>query len=1179
MASVAVVALMPWHLEAQVTPVEGCQLVDGRLPEGCVHSDANTVVTMPVAESAKEDVAISPLGETGYSIIIDGVEPGAAPQVVEGTRVKVQDLRQVDQQLTAAGVEVKFDRLGARTRLAVSTDDLRRSYAAGDQVTFRASSNYPAYIAKSEVRILDRQQPGRVVAVLPVRPNGTVNWVMPAEGSEDMVYALRVYDSAGRYDETRTLPISRSAVRFADPVLDGPITAAGEGEDMTRRRSIPVAGGSVLVTSDQATPGTSVMVMGEAVPVDPSGRFVVERILPPGMQDVRVGVGGREISRKVEIPKEDWFYFGMVDLTVQDEGGDTTTLGRVAGYAKGTLANGVTITGSIDTREDELDRIFNDLGAKEADHVLRRIRDEDVYPTFGDDSTSFEDAPTSGKLYLKVQKDNSYVMWGDFQTAEDGPQLVRSDRTLYGLNAVHESAQQTSHGEPRLRFSAYAAQPDRLAQRDVLRGTGGSTYFLKRQDILTGTATVYVQWRDPVTGLVVRQQRLIEGEDYEVNYFQGLILLKRPLPESGAGGGLVVDRPLGQYDVNLVAQYEYVPTTGNVDGMSTGARVEAWVTDNLRIGASALRETTGLAENDLVGIDMLLRHSERTYLSAEYARSEGPGFGSSLSLNGGLDFGDELTVGAKGRPAESIRLEAQGDLAELSNGRMQGTVSAYYDKKEAGFVSSDYDIDIGQEAYGLAGDVKLSARSSLTFGYEKLKRDNGERREDARIGTVYQIDDRWKAEAEIAHTDRFDPTAVAARNGTRTDAAVRLTWTRDADLSAWFFGQSTLHRSGGLPRNDRVGIGAKARVSEKLSFEAEISDGSLGSAGHAMAIYEPNAGSQFTVGYRLDPMRQYDEAGFSGTDGGVWVVGAQSRISDALTMRAENTYDRLGDRPSLSSSYGVTYTPNDQWAIDGAIIYGTSEDPTSGTLKRRGISMGVRYAEGERLQAGLSGEFRREDGSDNRRDRKTWGISGYARYRINEDLRLLANIDALVSESDQSSLRDGKYVEANLGLAYRPVNHDRFNALLRYTYLYDLPGPDQVNFEGNLNGPRQKSHIFSADVNYDITQEVTVGAKLGYRKSKVEDRGSTVFTDSTATLGILRFDYHVTHSWDIMAEARAMKFKETGVTETGAVLGVWRHFGNNLKAGIGYQWGDVSSDLREIEGRKEGAFFNIVATF
>ena len=96
---------------------------------------------------------------------------------------------------------------------------------------------------------------------------------------------------------------------------------------------------------------------------------------------------------------------------------------------------------------------------------------------------------------------------------------------------------------------------------------------------------------------------------------------------------------------------------------------------------------------------------------------------------------------------------------------------------------------------------------------------------------------------------------------------------------------------------------------------------------------------------------------------------------------------------------------------------------------------------------------------------------------------------------------------------------------------------------------------------------------------KVADRGTTVFTESKVDLAILRLDYHVVHNWDMLAEVRTSNDKTNGVRENGGLLGVYRHFGNNLKAGIGYQVGDVSDDLRQIEGRKEGVFFNIVGKF
>jgi hypothetical protein len=321
--------------------------------------------------------------------------------------------------------------------------------------------------------------------------------------------------------------------------------------------------------------------------------------------------------------------------------------------------------------------------------LLRSIQADDVYLTFGDDSTVIEDAPTSGNLFLRIRKDNSEAILGDFKLVDPELSLVRSDRTLYGVAATYEGLTQTGQGEPQVRASAYAAQPDRLAQRDVFDVTGGTFYALQRQGILTGTSTVIVQYRDGVSGRIVRQQQLVEGVDYEVNHFQGVILLAQPVLPN-AGDSLLSDNGLGKYEGELVVQYEFVPTLGVVDGNSVGARAETWLTDNIRVGVSGQQENTGLADNTLIGADILIRQSEQTYARLQWAQSEGPGFGTSTSVNGGFDFDTATSVGAIGQKADALSVELAADLAELTDGAIVGGLTGYYDRKEAGFVSTDY---------------------------------------------------------------------------------------------------------------------------------------------------------------------------------------------------------------------------------------------------------------------------------------------------------------------------------------------------------------------------------------------------------------------------------------------------------------------------------------------------------
>ena len=261
----------------------------------------------------------------------------------------------------------------------------------------------------------------------------------------------------------------------------------------------------------------------------------------------------------------------------------------------------------------------------------------------------------------------------------------------------------------------------------------------------------------------------------------------------------------------------------------------------------------------------------------------------------------------------------------------------------------------------------------------------------------------------------------------------------------------------------------------------------------------------------------------SGRDGGAIVAGAKRRYNDVLTGFAENNYDMFGRRRSLTSAYGVTYTPDAMWTAQGGLEFGTVTDPVEGDFDRKAISASVSYQDEERFSAKLRGEVRLESSEDHSKDRQTYLTAATLSWKTNENWRFIANLDAVISNSDQSSVLDGDYVEASLAYAYRPVTNDRFNMLLKYTFLYDLPGPQQVTVNGNVLGPAQRSHIFSADASYDVNQYLTVGAKYGFRIGDVSaTRLAQDFTPTSAHLAILRADLHIVHNWDALLEGRVL---------------------------------------------------------
>lgn len=1148
-------------------------------PEDCRRQNADVAVSMPVGENTELIRAPGDLGAAGFSISIDN-------ETVAGAPAPPDRRRPADIASAAARVDLRYDGLIARRYLNVSTGDLRAAYRAGEAVSFRTSSNYPAWVRRAEVRIIDRAARGApVVAVLPAQPNGTVGWRMPETGSAELAYVLRVYDDQGRYDETAALPLDRTDRAFPTHATTAPVIAAGEGEDRTRLRLIPQRGGAVTVSGEGAA-GRPVRVMGEEVPVDAAGRFVTSRILPAGDHVVEVRVGEERILRDVTVPQSEWFHVGLVDLTFgrrldddQDEADPdyerTYVDGRLAGYAKGRTEGGVGITVSVDTGEGRLKDAFRRLDEKDPRHLLKRLDAADTYPTYGDDSTAYDDAPTSGRLYVRVEKEGSSLTWGDFKTDVRGTEFLRQSRALYGAELKWLSRRTVESGDARAAVSLYAASPDTLPQRDILRGTGGSIYFLSRQDINGGSETVVVEVVDPDTGRVVERRTLIEGVDYDIDYLQGVILLAEPLGSSATGGGLIGDGSSGRYDVNLLVQYEYTPATGSLSGMAGGGRAELWATDALRLGVTAMTESTGAADQKMAGVDLRYALGETSYIEAEIATTDGPGFGRAISTDGGLTIDRDGIAGAGS--AMAYRLETRLDFGELGLAR-PGSVELYYERKETGFSTLTEDITDDQTLFGVKARVEATPRLGFSVDAETFRRDGGDEKDRVELAFSYRLAGAWTVEAGLAVLDKVtqgDPDET----GRRTDLGARLTYAPGDDWSAYVFGQLTVDERGGLGDNDRIGLGGSYRFSEKLRASAEISAGDKGTGGHALLNYSPTADNELYFGYTLDPTRTGAGYDLVGRDRGKVVLGGRYRHDEHLSSYTESNWDLFGQRRSLARSYGVSYTPDARWTFSGGMEVGEVRDPANGDFDRRAVSFGMAYAGEDRQSARLRLEYRTEDGAGLTRDRRTWAVSGGYEYKLDDDWRFLANLDALVSRSDEDAFRDGEYIEARLGYAYRPVLHDRLNLLARYTYLRDLPGENQRNANGDEAGPKQVSHVLSVDANYDLTPKLTLGGKYALRLSDVADRGSDDFDSQRAHLGILRLDWHVVHKWDAMIEGRALRTEGTGMTETGALLALYRHVGNNAKIGLGYEWGRVSDDATDLDYDASGLFLNVVAKF
>jgi outer membrane protein OmpA-like peptidoglycan-associated protein len=748
----------------------------------------------------KRDIcAPTPGTDAPFSISIDGQPMGADSAQKEGDRQRC-----VDVALDKADIQVKYDPLNVAPALNVWAAS--GPVGRGQQATFRTYTNYAWWLKKAEIRVFVAGQTAsdNPVAVLPAPIGGDVTWTPPDVPGGEIGYVLRVYDAEGHFDQTslKTLQIldhpdpAQTADRMKREAL------SGYGESSLQVKNIRATGGAVTVSGERVKPGESITVLGMPVPVDDNGKFVFRQILPSGPHKVDVAVRGADgrvakFERNLSIADQGWFYMAIADLTAghgkttgpadlvavdsNDHYEKTNTVdGRLAFYLKGKIKGQYLLTAAADTQEQPLGDLFSNFTSKDPRYLLRRIDPNRYYPVYGDDSTVVDDAPTQGKFYVRLEGNGSDIMWGNFQTSWTGTELTQYSRGLYGLKSSYQSQATTAQGERRYNLETFVAEPGTLQSREEFRGAG-SLYYLRRKDLTEGSERVWIEIRDRDSGVVLQRTELAPSQDYDVDYLQGRLMLRAPLPATADGSSLVKTTSVSGDSVFLVATYEYVPGLTKISGNTVGAKGSAWLTNYLRVGATYYREGEGDLDQELVGGDITLRYKPGTFLRGEVARSQGQGVGTLTSYTGGFDFTENVTTP---RQSNAFRLDAALDLHDLSD-VLAGRMAAYWQRRDRGFSGPGLMTAGGDplDQYGIAIVTPLGSRGEIAT---KIS--------DNQVGPIasqvqelslrYKLGASWGVSAGVRHdnyqtgtgpTDSlFNASPTLSRNGERTDAVVRV---------------------------------------------------------------------------------------------------------------------------------------------------------------------------------------------------------------------------------------------------------------------------------------------------------------------------------------------------------------------------------------------------------------------
>ncbi|MGN6112790.1 MAG: DUF11 domain-containing protein [Luteimonas sp.] len=419
----------------------------------------------------------------------------------------------------------------------------------------------------------------------------------------------------------------------------------------------------------------------------------------------------------------------MEALPPGEEGGGVRADGRAALYAKGRVLGSWLLTMAYDSGKDT-----SQLRGRS---VLSTIDPGQYYTLYGDGMDQRYDAASARKLYLKLERDQFYALFGDFESGLDRTQLSRYQRTLTGLKVEY-------HG-PLVEFNGFAAETGQNYARDELQGDGTSgLYRLRRSGIVINSERIRIETRDRYhSEQVLETRELARHIDYDIDYDNGTLFFREPVASR-------------DYDFNpnwIVAEYE---TTGDGEqSLNGGGRVAVHAMDGrLEAGATYVRDDNGESRTDLAGLDARFKLTPKDELRAEAAATRGDGAGE----------GDERTGSAW--------------LLEWQHRSERSNLLAYARRTAPGFgLGQQNRFEDAMFKAGVQGQYQLDRRFSL----------QGEayRQENLESGAVRDV-----AHAEAVYRGEGDLTAKAGlqwARDTAIDGAVAESQQATAGVTKGFF--------------------------------------------------------------------------------------------------------------------------------------------------------------------------------------------------------------------------------------------------------------------------------------------------------------------------------------------------------------------------------------------------------
>lgn len=913
-----------------------------------------------------------------------------------------------------------------------------------------------------------------------------------------------------------------------------------------RRQEDKDYGESNSMESDENSGGVAPIDLEEAQEeyiVEKPGKIQIEQFFMVGFADLTLG--------KIDIQRHVEAVSGLDDY---EEG--IYLDGHLALYLKGKIQGKYLLTAQIDTDEKPVEEMFVNLTRKESSYILQNIEPDVYYPVYGDDSVSSIEIDTSGKLYLKIEWDQSEILWGNYRIGLNETEIMNFNRQLYGAKAHFESPAMVDADNSQTKADFFWAEALTLHSKDEIKTTGGLLYYLKHTDMINYSEQLTVEVRDTISGRVIRSYPLKAGRDYKIDWLNGIIILTQRIESNVDLEELITNK-----ETYLIAEYEYDPQS-DLDNSTYGCRTSHYFTDTLKLGGSFFKEKVADGKSyQLYGFDASYKLHGNTYLTAEWANSGKIFSGNFYSEDGGLTYIElpELDEKKNGR---AVALGLKTNLPQLSVGISNFNLSLNYKFYEKGFSTSKVQAlnDISQYDLKVSTDFVSGYLKDYTLVSKYNYKKDGQSTATSSVCLMNDQSDSLKITRELKYQSTQEPNQKESSN---LVAAVRFEYKPDEFTTIYSNPQLTLMSNGESEKDNRVTLGFDRVVDNKTHFNYEVSGGDFGCRINLGGGHDFTSNNNIYANVLFVLEQQKNEKT-------LLTLGHRGKLTDLLDMYVEHQlgYGDLED--SITDILGLDYTPTANWAFFVDYTKKKIErlaNQSTEIISRNLLSNGVTY-HSEEIDYSTRLQMKQDRGAENIEE---YLLTNSLEWEMNYMISLLVGFDYSLTKTDLKEEDNKKSVRGDLGLAFRPTDEDRLNLFGKYTYLYNSPLEEVDLF------PAEQAHIISFEGLYDLTEKWQIGEKLAYKNVKTNsDDHSDTWEESKTYLWVNRLNYHLINQWDINGEYRVLLNPLANDKKSGFLVAFYYRINPDFKIGAGYNFTDFSDDLTDLNYQEKGPFVNLI---